>query len=343
MTTLDMKNNQWTLAARPVGLIKDTDFKHSTAPVSAPKEGQILVRNSLISVDPAMRSWMNEGKSYMESIRIGDVMRAGGAGYVVQSQDSRFSVGDAVTGAVGVQEYAILEAKDATKVDATSAPLSSYLNVLGIPGFTAYFGLLEVGQLKQGETVLVSGAAGAVGSSVGQIAKVKGCRVVGIAGGPEKCKYLTETLGFDAAVDYKSPDVRKLLAVACKDGVDVYFDNVGGAILDLALARLRPRARIVLSGAVSQYNNTERGEGPKNYMALLMFRARMEGFVIFDYEARYPEAQAQLREWLAAGKIKSHEDIADSLMAFPSALRRLFEGANTGKMLVKLRDGAGAV
>jgi NADPH-dependent curcumin reductase CurA len=339
MTPHDVTNKQWILAARPIGTIKETDFRFSTAPVSAPKDGQILVRNSLISIDPAMRSWMNAGRSYMEAVRVDDVMRAAGAGYVVQSKDPRFKPGDAVTGLVGVQEYALLEAKDAMKADARSVPLSSYLNLLGLPGFTAYFGLLEVGQLKQGETVLVSGAAGAVGSAVGQIAKVKGCRVVGIAGGSEKCKYLTETLGFDAAVDYKSPDVRKLLAAACPDGVDVYFDNVGGAVLDLALARLRLRARIVICGAVSQYNTKpDSYAGPKNYMALLMFRARMEGFVIFDYEARYPEAQAQLREWLLAGKIKSQEDITDGLEAFPSALARLFEGANTGKMLVRLRD-----
>lgn len=343
MTTLDLMNKQWTLAARPVGPIKETDFKLATAPVAAPKEGQILVRNTLISVDPAMRSWMNEGKSYMEAVRIDEVMRAAGAGYVLHSEDPKFKIGDAVTGLVGVQEYTTLEAKDAVKVDAASAPLASYLNVLGLPGFTAYFGLLEIGQLKEGETVLVSGAAGAVGSAVGQIAKLKGCRVIGIAGGEEKCKYLTETLGFDAAVDYKSPDVRKLLSKACGDGIDVYFDNVGGAILDLALTRLRARARIVICGAVSQYNNTDRGEGPRNYMALLMYRARMEGFVIFDYEARYPEAQAQLREWLNAGRIRSHEDLVDGFMAFPRALGRMFEGANTGKMLVRLHDDAGVV
>jgi len=342
MTTLDLMNKQWTLAARPIGSVKETDFRFLMTPVSTPRDGQILVRNALISVDPAMRSWMNEGKSYMEAVRIDDVMRAAGAGYVLHSKDSRFKVGDAVTGLVGVQEYTILEAKDAVKVDAASAPLGSYLNVLGLPGFTAYFGLLEIGQLKEGETVLVSGAAGAVGSAVGQIAKVKGCRVIGIAGGEEKCKYVTETLGFDAAVDYKSPDVRKLLSRACGNGVDVYFDNVGGTILDLALTRLRPRARIVVCGAVSQYNNMDRGEGPKNYMALLMYRARMEGFVIFDYEARYPEAQSQLREWLTAGKIRSHEDMVDGFMEFPRALGRMFEGANTGKMLVRLHDDAGA-
>lgn len=343
MTTLGLQNGQWTLAARPFGATKDADFEFSTAPVSAPKEGQILVRNSLISVDPAMRSWMNEGKSYMEPVRVGDVMRAAGAGQVVQSEDPRFKAGDAVTGLVGVQEYSILQAKDAVKVDATSVPLSAYLNILGLPGFTAYFGLLDVGQLKDGETVLVSGAAGAVGSAVGQIAKVKGCRVIGIAGGPEKCDYVTRTLGFDAAVDYKSPEVRKLLFSACQGGADVYFDNVGGPILDLALPRLRPRARVVICGAVSQYNNAERGEGPKNYMALLMYRARMEGFVIFDYEARYPEAQEKLREWLVAGKIQSREDIVAGLMAFPSALRRLFEGGNTGKLLLQLGDFVGAV
>ncbi len=339
-TNTNLKNLQCILAARPAGLIKETDFKFSTTPAQAPKAGQILVANSLISVDPAMRSWMNEGKSYMEAVGIGDVMRAMGAGYVLASEDPRFKIGDAVTGTVGVQEYSILNADIAVKVDAKAAPLASYLNLLGVPGYTAYFGLLEVGQLKPGETVLVSGAAGAVGSAVGQIAKVKGCRVIGMAGGPEKCNYLVETLGFDAAVDYKSPDVRKLLSKACPDGVDIYFDNVGGSILDLALGRLRRRARVVICGAVSQYNNVDRSEGPRNYMALLMYRARMEGFVIFDYESRYPEAQAQLHGWLAAGKIHPREDMAEGLRSFPAALRRLFEGGNTGKMLVRLHHDA---
>ncbi|MEQ5843737.1 NADP-dependent oxidoreductase [Paraburkholderia acidicola] len=339
-TVANLLNHQCLLAARPQGAIKDSDFKFSSASVAQPGPGQLLVQNRFISVDPAMRSWMNDGKSYMEAVSIGEVMRAAGAGYILRSEDPRFQVGDAVTGIVGVQEFSVLEAKDAVKVDTGAAPLASYLNLLGIPGFTAYFGLLEVGLAKAGETVLVSGAAGAVGAAVGQIARIKGCRVVGIAGGPEKCSYLTQTLGFDAAVDYKSPDARKLLAQACPDGVDVYFDNVGGKILDMALSRLRMRARVVICGAVSQYNNTERGEGPRNYMSLLMYRARMEGFVIFDYAPRYAEAQAQLSQWLASGELRSQEDVLDGLAAFPSALRRLFEGGNTGKMLLRLGTDA---
>jgi NADPH-dependent curcumin reductase CurA len=336
----DLNNIQFTLAARPQGLPKDTDWSRVETRVEPPQKGQVLVRVSIISVDPAMRSWMNEGKSYMEEIKLGDVMRASGAGRVIQSEDDRFKVGDTVTGALGVQQYALLKAEELVKVDTSKAPLASYMNLLGVPGFTAYFGLLEVGTARFGETVLVSGAAGAVGSAVGQIAKIKGCRVVGIAGGPEKCLHLTETLGFDAAVDYKAEDARKQLAKACPEGVDVYFDNVGGSILDLALGRIRRHARIVICGAVSQYNNVARGDGPKNYMSLLMNRATMRGFVIFDYESRYPEALHEVGQWLASGQLKSCDDVLEGIDSFPSALRRMFAGGNTGKMLIKLPTAA---
>lgn len=335
-------NHQFRLAARPAGVPDDTAWHSTTAPLTAPAPGQVLVRIAYISVDPAMRAWMNEGKSYIEPVKIGEVMRAAGAGYVVQSADQRFKVGDAVTGALGVQEFALLDARELVKVDAAAAPLASYLNLLGLPGLTAYFGLLDIGQLKPGETVLVSGAAGAVGSAVGQIARIKGCKVIGIAGGAEKCRHLIEQLGFDAAVDYKAADARKSLAAACPDGVDIYFDNVGGEILDLALGRLRRHARVVICGAISQYNNTAPGAGPRNYMSLLMNRARMEGFVVFDFAPRYGEALKELSAWLSAGRLSEHADVLDGIAQFPQALRRLFEGGNTGKMLLRLQAAAPA-
>lgn len=337
MTNLSqLSNRQFILKQRPSGLPKEGDWQQVKTPVKAPEEGNVLVRVTLISVDPAMRSWMNEGKSYMEAIAIGDVMRAAGAGQVLWSEDARFGVGDTVLGAFGVQEFATMNANDLTKIDVSKVPASAYMGALGTPGFTAYFGLLEIGKLKFGDTVLISGAAGAVGSVVGQIAKIKGCRVVGIAGGAEKCVHLVNNLGFDAAVDYKQPDARAQLSKACPEGVDIYFDNVGGEILDLALGRIRRGARIVICGAVSQYNNVARANGPKNYMSLLMNRATMEGFVIFDFEKRYPEALHALRGWLAAGWIKSYEDVLEGIDTFPTALQRMFEGGNTGKMLIKL-------
>ncbi|CAN7753045.1 NADP-dependent oxidoreductase [Variovorax sp. LjRoot130] len=342
MTDLSqLSNKQFVLRQRPSGLPKESDWQQVKTTVMAPENGKVLVAVTFISVDPAMRSWMNEGKSYMEAIAIGDVMRAAGAGLVLQSDDARFSVGDAVLGAFGVQEFATMNANELTKIDISNVPATAYMGALGTPGFTAYFGLLEIGKAKFGETVLVSGAAGAVGSVVGQIAKIKGCRVVGIAGGAEKCAHLVNNLGFDAAVDYKQSDARAQLSKACPEGVDVYFDNVGGEVLDLALGRIRRGARIVVCGAVSQYNNVARGNGPRNYMSLLMNRATMEGFVIFDYEKRYPEALHALRGWLAAGWIKSYEDVLEGIETFPTALQRMFEGGNTGKMLIKLPATAG--
>jgi NADPH-dependent curcumin reductase CurA len=337
MIDLDkLSNTQFLLAARPDGMPKDSDWTRTTVPVLPPQKGQVLVQVALVSVDPAMRSWMNDGKSYIEPVRIGDVMRASSAGHVIWSEAEGFQVGDAVTGALGVQQYAVAAATELVAVDTAKAPLASYMNVLGIPGFTAYFGLLEIGKAKSGDVVLVSGAAGAVGSAVGQIAKIKGCRVVGIAGGPAKCRHLTQTLGFDATIDYKAEDAKSQWARACPEGVDVYFDNVGGKILDMALARLRRHARVVICGAISQYNNATRGAGPQNYMSLLTSRAAMEGFVIFDYAPRYPEALDALGGWLASGQMQSYDDVLEGIDSFPLALRRLFEGGNTGKTLLKL-------
>ena len=329
-------NRQFRLAARPVGLPKASDWRLVEEPVREPGEGEFLIRIEYISLDPAMRGWMNEGKSYVPPVAIGEVMRAGGAGEVVASNHPGFPVGSKVSGLFGVQQYAISDGKGARIVDTALAPLPTYLGVLGMTGMTAYFGLLDVGAAKQGDTVVVSGAAGAVGTVVGQLAKIKGCRVVGIAGGAEKCRYLVDELGFDAAIDYKHEDLRKALRTHCPQGIDVYFDNVGGEILDLALTQLALHARVVVCGAISQYNATDGVKGPATYLSLLVNRARMLGMVVFDYAARYGEAAREMGAWLADGRLKSREDIVEGFDTFPDALLRLFRGENTGKLLLKV-------
>jgi NADPH-dependent curcumin reductase CurA len=329
-------NHQFKLAARPVGLPKEADWTYTTEPVGEPAKGEILVKVLYISLDPAMRGWMNEGKTYIEAVRIGDVMRAGAVGRVIASQNPGFAVGDHVSGVFGVQEYAISNGMGVYKVDPKLAPLPLYLSALGMPGMTAYFGLLDVGKPEAGQTVVVSGAAGAVGMIVGQIAKVKGCHVVGIAGGSDKCRYIVDVLGFDAAIDYKAGDVKKELAARCPKGVDVYFDNVGGEILDAVLPHITDRARIVICGAISQYNNTAPVKGPSNYLNLLFRRASMTGMIVFDYVARYPEAAREMGRWMAEGKLKSREDIVEGLETFPRTLLKLFSGENQGKLVLKV-------
>ena len=329
-------NRQFKLAHRPVGMVKRSDFDFVQAPVPQPGDGEVLIRNRYLSLDPAMRGWMNEGKSYIPPVAIGEVMRAGAAGEVVASNHPRFAVGDSVVGVLGVQDYAISNGKGLTKVDPKLAPLPVYLGTLGMPGMTAYFGILEVGELKSDDTVVVSGAAGAVGQVVGQIARIKGCRVVGIAGGADKCRYLTDELGFDAAIDYKSEDVKKALKQHCPKGIDVYFDNVGGEILDAALTQLAMHARIVICGAISQYNNTTAVKGPSNYLSLLVNRATMRGMVVFDYAARYGEAMAEMAGWMREGKLKTREDIVLGLETFPETLLKLFKGENTGKLVLQV-------
>jgi hypothetical protein len=329
-------NRQWRLAERPVGAVKRSDWNFTEEPVPAPAEGQVLVKTLYLSLDPAMRGWMNEGKSYIPPVELGAVMRAGAIGKVIESKDPAFKVGDFVNGTLGVQEYAVVPAKSLTRVDPKLAPLPVYLSTLGMPGFTAYFGLLDVGKPQPGQTVVVSGAAGAVGTVVGQIAKIKGCRAVGIAGGADKCRYLTEQLGFDAAIDYKHADVKKALREACPNGIDVYFDNVGGDILDIALTRLARNARVVICGAISQYNNTAPMKGPANYMSLLVNRASMTGMVVFDHAPRYPEAVREMAGWMAAGKLKSREHIVEGFEKFPETLLMLFSGENIGKLVLKV-------
>ncbi|QDA58289.1 NADP-dependent oxidoreductase [Thermomonas aquatica] len=329
-------NRQFRLAARPIGLPKASDWTLVEEPVREPGDNEFLVRVEYVSLDPAMRGWMNEGKSYVPPVGIGEVMRAGGAGEVIASKHPGFPVGSKVAGLFGVQEYALSNGKGVQRVDTALAPLPTYLGVLGMTGMTAYFGLLDVGAAKEGDTVVVSGAAGAVGTVVGQVAKIKGCRVVGIAGGAAKCRWLVDELGFDAAIDYKSGDVRKALREHCPKGIDVYFDNVGGEILDIALSQLAMHARVVICGAISQYNATEGVKGPSNYLSLLVNRARMQGMVVFDYAPRYGEAAREMGLWLAQGKLTSREDIVAGFDTFPDALLKLFRGENTGKLLLKI-------
>jgi NADPH-dependent curcumin reductase CurA len=336
---MSLTNHQLRLAARPVGQPRATDWQHVEEPVGEPGDGELLVRVLYLSIDPAMRGWMNEGKSYIRPVEIGEVMRAGAVARVISSRRPGFSEGDYVSGSFGVQEYCVSDGLGVTKVDPALAPLPVYLGTLGMSGMTAYFGLLDIGRPKPGQTVVVSGAAGAVGNVVGQVAKILGCRVIGIAGGERKCRSVVEDFGFDAAIDYQTEDVRKALREHAPDGVDVYFDNVGGDILDAVLTRLARGARIVICGAISQYNNTEPVKGPSNYMSLLVNRASMTGMVVFDYADRYAEGVTELAGWMAAGRLHSVEDVVSGgVEAFPETLLRLFRGENLGKLVLKVAD-----
>jgi NADPH-dependent curcumin reductase CurA len=335
----ERSNSQIKLAARPVGLPKPTDWEYVTSTARDPLHGEALIKVLYLSLDPAMRGWMNEGRSYIPPVKIGEEMRAGGVGVVVASADPSLSPGDHVYGTLDVQEYATRKAVSLTKVDPKAAPLPVYLNVLGMPGMTAYFGLFEIGRPKPGETVVVSGAAGAVGMTVGQLAKIHGCRVVGIAGGPDKCRFVTDELGFDAAIDYKAVELGPALREACPKGIDVYFDNVGGDTLDACLARLALHARVIICGAISQYNATSAIKGPSNYLSLLVNRASMQGMVVFDYAARYAEAVTAMSGWIAEGKLKSREDVVSGgVAAFPQTLLKLFKGENFGKLVLHVAD-----
>lgn len=333
---MSLINKQLLLDKRPAGLPDASTWKLVETPIPELRDGQVLIRVHYISLDPAMRGWMNDVPSYIPPVPLGEVMRAGTVGEVVESRHPVFVKGEFLYGVGGVQHYVITDGKGWVKVDPGLAPLPAYIGTLGMPGFTAYFGLLDVGRIKEGDTVLVSGAAGAVGSIAGQIAKIKGCRAVGIAGGPDKCRYLAEELGYDGAIDYKNERVRDGIKRECPDGVDVYFDNVGGDILDAALAKINMKGRIVVCGAISQYNNTEHIQGPKNYLQLLVKRAVMEGFVVFDYHKRYGEAATQLGQWLAEGRMKSREDVHEGIENFAETFQRLFTGDKLGKLVLKV-------
>ena len=334
------KNRQILLATRPVGMISESDFFHREVPIPTPKAGEFLVRNIYLSLDPTIRGWMNEADTYLPAIQIGDVMRGSGVGVVIESHNPQYAVGDIVFGMIGWQDYFLGSASAAMPmmVLPKGVALTAALSVLGITGMTAYFGLLDIGQPKAGETVVVSGAAGATGSVVGQIAKIKGCRVVGIAGSPDKCKWVTDDLGFDACLNYKTDHIAARLKQTCPKGIDVYFDNVGGDSLDAVLAQINLRARVVLCGAISMYNATDRPPGPKNYVSLIIHRARMEGFIITDFLPRFPEAFMQVSQWIGEGKIKYAVDVVKGLEHAPTAINRLFTGANTGKLLVQISE-----
>lgn len=331
-------NKQLILTKRPVGLPDKDTWTLREEAIPTIKEGEVLIRQDYISLDPAMRGWMNEGKSYIPPVGIGEVMRSGSVGEVIESQHPDYQAGDFLTGWGGVQQYIATNGENWYKVDPAVAPLTTFMGTLGMPGMTAYFGILEVGKIKEGDVVLVSGAAGAVGSVVGQIAKIKGCHVVGIAGGPEKCKYIVEELGYDAAIDYKNEDLKTAVRKACPKGIDVYFDNVGGETLDVALACLRMHARIAICGAISQYNNMQAVKGPSNYLSLLVNRATMEGFVVMDYSKKYMEAAMQMGGWMMEGKLKSKEDIFEGIENFHDTFLRLFNGEKLGKLVLKVSE-----
>jgi len=330
-------NHQWRLVTRPTGLIKESDFKWVEEPIPTPENGHVLIRNMYLSLDPANRGWVTDRKSYVPPVGIDEVMRAGGIGTVEKSNHQNFQAGDIVQGMLGWQQYSVVDGRALTKLPKDSqVPLTAYLGLFGYIGLTAYFGLLDVGKPKQGETLVVSAAAGAVGSLVGQIGKIKGCRVVGIAGSEEKCRWIVDELGFDAAINYKSEPVFEKLKQHCQNGIDVYFDNVGGETLDAVLALINLRARIPICGMISQYNATEPVPGPYNLINLISRRARMEGFLVLDYVNRTQEAMTELGRWLGEGKIKYKVDVVEGLENAPKAINKLFDGSNQGKLIVKV-------
>ncbi|WP_208006839.1 NADP-dependent oxidoreductase [Aeromicrobium phragmitis] len=325
-----------TLAQRPTGLPDDSTWAVEKVELPGPAEGQVLVKVDHISLDPAMRGWLNDVRSYLPPVQIGDVMRATVTGTVVESRHRDFAVGDAVSGTLGATEYALSDGDDLQKIDTSVAAPATWLGALGMPGLTAYHGLHEVGEMTAGDTVVISAAAGAVGSVAGQLAKAKGCTVIGIAGGPDKCAWLTE-IGFDAVIDYKSENVLKRLRQTAPDGIDIYFDNVGGDILDAALANLRRGARVVICGAISTYNDETLAPGPRRYMSLLVFRARMQGFLVFDYPDKDAAAIADMSALIGSGALVARETVVEGgVEDFGRTLLDLFEGRNTGKLVLKI-------
>jgi NADPH-dependent curcumin reductase len=328
-----MENRRVLLASRPAGWVSEDNFRLEAAPVPAPADGEVLVRNLWLSLDPYMRGRMSDAKSYVKGVDIGEVMVGQTVGEVVESKNPAFKKGDKVLTQLGWQLYGV--SRDLAKLENKSVPLSYYLGMLGMPGMTAYFGLKEIGQPKPGETVVVSAASGAVGSVVGQLAKVWGCRAVGIAGGAQKCAYVIRELGFDACVDYKAGNLQRDLKQACPKGVDVYFDNVGGETLDTLLRHMNLASRIVVCGLISEYNATE-PYGLKNIRAVLVNRIRIQGMIVFDWKARYGEALNALAGYYGEGKLKYRESVVEGLDNAPKGLIALLKGENFGKQLVKL-------
>lgn len=335
-------NRQLRLASRPVGNIKESDFEYREEPIPSPKEGEVLVRSIYLSLDPTNRIWMSDMEQYMPPVEIGEVMRGSVIGVVEESKNQNFTQGSLVSGLLGWQDYALAEGNSSFSLtrlpDPLPCPLTAFMGPLGITGCTAYFGLLDIGQAKVGETVVVSAAAGAVGSIVGQIAKIKGCRVVGITGSDEKCCWLVEELGFDAAINYKTVDLESAIAQACPNGIDIYFDNVGGSILDAVLSKINLHARIPLCGLISTYNATEPVSGPYNYSKILMNRIRVQGFIILDYIPRWSEAINDLGQWLNQGKIQYALEVVEGLENAPKAILKLFDGNKKGKLVIKVSE-----
>jgi len=333
-----MNNKRIVLAARPQGMPKESDFRLEELQVPDPEEGQILVRNLYASVDPGTRDRLSGEASYIAPVGIGDLVGAATVSEVVASRNSKFAVGDLVAGGFGWQDYSLSDGRGLRRIEDRRAPLSAQIGVLGIPGLTAYFGLLRVGALQAGETVLVSSAAGAVGSAVGQIAKIRGAKAVGIAGGPEKCRWLTEDLGFDAAIDRRAePDMAAAIARTCPEGVDILFDNVGNALIEAALPHMRQRGRIVNSGMTGDYNATaENRQGIFNTRVFITQRLRMEGFIVFDFADELAQARSELTDWILADRLRYREDIDQGVESLPAAFVGLFNGDNFGRKLVSL-------
>ncbi|MDF5730611.1 MAG: NADP-dependent oxidoreductase [Rhizonema sp. PD38] len=335
-------NRQFRLATRPVGDIKESDFEYREEPIKSPQSGEILVRTIYLSLDPTNRIWMSDRPQYMPAVEIGEIMRGVALGVVEESQNQNFKQGDLVSGLLGWQDYSLAEGKTGTSVtrlpDPLPTSLTAFAGPLGFTGCTAYFGLLDIGKPKEGETVVVSAASGAVGSIVGQIAKIKGCRVVGITGSDEKCQWLLEELGFDAAINYTTADLEKAIAQSCPNGIDIYFDNVGGSILDTVLTKINLYARIPLCGLISTYNAKEPVPGPFNYSQILMQRACVQGFIVLDYEPQWSIAITEMAEWINQGKIKYALEIVEGLENAPKAILKLFDGNKKGKLLVKVSE-----
>jgi hypothetical protein len=334
-------NQVWRLGARPQGANVEAALQWTEEPVAALEAGEVLVRTLWLSLDPTNRIWMNDAESYLPKLELGAVMRGVAIGVVEESRAVGLAAGDLVQGMLGWQRYAVVAGRSVTPVPGLPLPLEAHFGLLGHIGLSAYFGLLDIGAPKAGETLVVSAAAGAVGSLAGQIGKIGGLRVVGIAGGAQKCRWITEELGFDAGVDYKSENVAEGLRRTCPRGIDIDFENVGGAVLEAVLGQINLRARVILCGMISQYNSAVPPAGPRTLGYLLMKRARMEGFIVTDYLGRAAEAYAKLVEWHRAGRLKYRVDVVDGLANAPRALGRLFEGKNTGKLLVKVSEAAG--
>jgi NADPH-dependent curcumin reductase CurA len=330
-------NRQWRLARRPVGMVKPDDFQYAEGAAPVPQENECLVRTLYVSFDPAMRAFLHDRPSYIPPQPIGEVMRAGAVGQVVESRGTQVRAGDLVVGGFGWQDYAVVPEAAAMKITA-GHPLPDYLGVLGGIGLTAHLGLLHVAKIASGETVLISGAAGATGSTAAQIAKLKGCRVIGIAGGPAKCRWLMEELQLAAAIDYKSEDVAARLGELCPAGVDVYFDNVGGRILEAAISRMALRGRIALCGMISGYNDATPTPGPANLFEMVTRRIRMEGFLVMDFAPLFAEARRDLETWLAAGQLKSYVDVQEGFENIPKTFMRIFTGENIGKQMLKIAN-----